>query len=357
MKFDDGDLAFYRGKGHLRAKDAAGPSPSAEHRDGRADESDAGDMCVREFAVRAVSDAAPNTPGECWIDVIASTDAIDSYGEIVEQTWDLSRFNANPVVLWAHQSRELTLGYASNIGVVDGKLQMRLNFCTAEANPKGPQVYAGFKQKSQRAVSVGFYPLDIRMEMRDGKEVYILSNNLLLEVSPTPIGANPEALAKAHARVRSLAKALPHKSNESPAAERGIATENDMDPKDKAALDAANSARETAEKNLKAAEEKATAAEKAHADTRAALAKALTFAVERGVEAGRFAKDEIAEQVELATNNFGLFERMAAKREIRGAGIVGAPKLPGSPAGGSERAAGDGADNGDDLAALAQMNG
>jgi len=323
------------GTGELHAKDAAGSaSGAAEHRDGRADESDAGDMCLREFHVRAMSDEG----GKRSIRVVASTPAVDSYDEIVEQSWILERFNRNPVILWAHQSRELPLGYATDVGMNGGNLEMTINFVDEKANPKAPLVFESYKQGSMKAVSVGFYPRDIRHEMRDGKDVYVLANNELIECSCTPIGANPEALAKAHARVRSLAR----RSNESPAAERGIATENDMDPKDKAALDAANSAREVAEKNLKAAEAKAATAEKAHTDTKALLAKALTFAVERGVEAGRFAKDEIPDQVELAANNFDLFVRLANKREIRGAAIVGAKALPDSPAGGAEREEGGG---------------
>jgi HK97 family phage prohead protease len=318
------------GTGEIRAKDAGRSADSSEHRDGRAGEGDAGDMCLRELVVRAMSDAATGAPGECWIDVIASTAAIDSYDEIVEQTWDLSRFNANPVVLWAHQSRELPLGYASNVGVVNGALQMRLNFCDATANPMGPQVYALFKQKALRAVSVGFIPRDVRLEMRDGREIFVLSNNLLLEISPTPIGANPEALAKSHARIKALAVRAP---TESPAAERGIATENSMTI-DKAALDAAEKRATDAEQKAKDLETK-LAAEKA---VRERMTGALVGAL---VEAGRFSKDEIEEQKELALSNPGLFEKLAAKRTIRGAEIVGARPLPASPAGGAERAAGD----------------
>ena len=313
-----------------REKDAAGSGGRGAdvHRDGQPDADDTLDLCVREFAVRAMSEA----PGERWIDVIASTDAIDSYDEIVEQTWDLSRFNANPVILWAHQSRELTLGSASMVRVEDGKLQMRLNFCDADYNPKGPQVYAGFKQKHLRAVSVGFIPRDVRAEMRDGREVYVLSNNLLLEISPTPIGANPEALAKSHARIKAMAARAPASlgnSNESPAAERGDHMENVMTNEEKAALDAA--------------EKRATDAEKKAQGLEALLKKAIGLAVKSLVEAGRFAQDEIEEQTELAEKSFDLFERMAAKRTIRGAEIVNVKKLPDPPTGGVGAPHGDNA--------------
>lgn len=360
-------------------KDAAGPGG-----EGRGTH-DALDLCVREFSVRAVSDA-PTSPDECWVDVIASTDAIDSYDEIVEQSWDLKRFLANPVILWAHQSRELPIGRASNVGVVDGKLQMRIHFCDAAANPMGPQVYAQYKGGFMRAVSVGFYPRDVRVEVRDGREMFVLANNVLIECSCTPIGANPEALAKSHARIKAMAtrtasdlkldqsvagmsrlnalksemealsKSLEKLGHgvrvevtvkESPGAERAIATENNMDEKQKAALDAANSEREAAVK-------RASDAEKALADERAKSKRLTGSLVKALVEAGRFAKDEIEEQTELAEKSFDLFERLAAKRAVRGAEFVGAKGLPAAPEGGAERALGDGVDDGGELAALAR---
>jgi HK97 family phage prohead protease len=134
------------------------------------------------------------------VDVIASTDAQDSYGDIVEQVWDLERYGANPVVLFAHNSRELPIGKASDIGVVDGQLRAKLHFVDAKANPLAEQVWQSIKQGSLRAVSVGFYPKDVRWEKRDGREVMVLSNNELLEISVTPVPANPDALAQLHAR-------------------------------------------------------------------------------------------------------------------------------------------------------------
>lgn len=320
-----------------RTKDAAGSGGRGAdvYRDGGPDAGDALDLCVREFAVRAVQESG----GKCSIRVVASTPAIDSYDEIVEQSWILDRFKANPVILWAHMSRELPLGYASDVGLVAGNLEMTINFVDEKANPKAPMVFESYKQGSMKAVSVGFFPRDVRAEMRDGRDVYVLANNELIECSCTPIPANPEALAKSHARIKAMAmRAAP--TNDSPAAERGDHMENAMTNEEKAALDAANAGREAAEKKAQGLE--------------ALLKKAIGLAVKSLVEAGRFAQDEIEEQTELAEKSFDLFERMAAKRTIRGAEIVGAKALPPSPAGGAERAAGDAKDNGDELAALAQ---
>lgn len=315
-----------------REKDAAGSGGRGVdvHRDGQSDAGDALDLCVRAFHVRAVQDEG----GKRSIRVVASTPAVDSYDEIVEQSWILDRFNANPVILWAHMSRELPLGYASDVGLVSGNLEMTINFVDEKANPKAPQVFESYKQGSMKAVSVGFYPSDVRLEMRDGREVYVLANNELIECSCTPIGANPEALAKAHQRVKAMAlRAAP--TNESPAAERGNATENNMTI-EKAALDAAEKRAADAEAKIKDLEGKLAGAESMRTKLTGSLVDAL-------IEAGRFAKDERDEQVELALSNQALFERLASKRTIRGAEIVNVKKLPDPPTGGVGAPHGDNA--------------
>lgn len=146
------------------------------------------------------------------VDVIASTDSIDSYGEIVDQEWDLKRYLRNPVVLY-HHNREgwvealepkytLPIGRASNVGVVDGKLQATLNFVDEKASPMAEYVWQGFKQGSLRAVSVGFTPRNRKYELIEGKEVCRLSDNELFEISVCPMGANPDAVAKAAAETK-----------------------------------------------------------------------------------------------------------------------------------------------------------
>ncbi len=138
--------------------------------------------------------------------VIASTAAIDSYEEIVEQSWQLERYLANPVVLYGHNrvgflgmggdpKDTLPIGYATDIGVVDGQLEATLHFVDEKANPMGELVWQGFLQGSIRTVSVGFFPHTVREEKRDGKDIYVLADNELYEISAVPIPANPEAVA------------------------------------------------------------------------------------------------------------------------------------------------------------------
>jgi HK97 family phage prohead protease len=136
---------------------------------------------------------------------IASTDAIDSYDEIVEQVWQLERFLSNPVILYAHQSRELPIGIATMCAMLDGKLQCTVRFVTEDKNPLAEQVWKMVRDGELRAVSVGFRPHSYRWEKQADREVLVLSDNELLEISVVPIPANPEALAKIRAKARAEA--------------------------------------------------------------------------------------------------------------------------------------------------------
>lgn len=157
----------------------------------------AGDLITCALRIkRAAKDARS-------IDVVASTDAIDSYGETVEQSWDLARYAANPVVLYAHNSRELPIGTARDVKVEGGVLVASIDFVSAEANPKAEQVWRLVQEGALRAVSVGFRPRTVRGEIRDGRSVTVLADNELHEISVVPIPANPEALARARARALS----------------------------------------------------------------------------------------------------------------------------------------------------------
>lgn len=130
-------------------------------------------------------------------EVVASTASVDSHGEIVDQTWKLDRFLANPVVLFGHEHSSLPIGRADNVRVEEGQLKARITLVSEKANPFAEQVLALMKEGALRAISVGFRPGKRSTEKRDGREVVVLSDNELMELSVVPIGANPDARAKA----------------------------------------------------------------------------------------------------------------------------------------------------------------
>lgn len=131
------------------------------------------------------------------IECVMSSDVEDSYGESVHQaSWRLERFLTNPVVLFAHNSREMPVGKASNVGVRDGKLQATITFASEKANPKAEQLWNLVREGVIRAVSVGFVPGVVRTIKRGAKDIVELADCTLHELSVVPIGANVDALMR-----------------------------------------------------------------------------------------------------------------------------------------------------------------
>ena len=162
------------------------------------------------FSVRAMKEE------ERAIEVVASSEAIDAYGEVVVQDWDLTRYKANPVVLYGHNSWGLPIGHASDVRVDDGKLLAKLHFVDARANPQAELVWQGILQGSLRAVSVGFRPKAAKSQTLGDRTVFVLSGNELIEISVVPIPANPEAVAVS-AKSMDLIRALAAQNDEDPA--------------------------------------------------------------------------------------------------------------------------------------------
>ncbi len=196
------------------------------------------DLVTRSLCLRSVNKAHRSA------EFIASTDAIDSWDEIVEQDWDLKRFLANPVILFAHNSWQLPIGKATRCEVVNAtgraQLECTVEFLSEKANPLAEQVWNSVQEGGLRAVSVGFRPGDARLEKRNGREVWVLSQNELMEISVVPIPANPEAVAKMKAKAlgeRIADKIVNPKADASASAtEQPTAleatTERSMDPKE-----------------------------------------------------------------------------------------------------------------------------
>ncbi len=141
-------------------------------------------LLVRSAAIKAARS----------VDVVASTEAVDSYGTVLKG-WDLERYQRAPVVLWNHDRIGLPIGSAENVRLEGGELRMSIRFVDAAANPIAEQVYQGVKQGAIRGVSVGFAPRsDIKVTMDEGAEVDTLDGLELLEVSLCAVPANPEAV-------------------------------------------------------------------------------------------------------------------------------------------------------------------
>ena len=130
---------------------------------------------------------------------IASTSAVDRYGDIVEQSWDLESYKKNPIILFNHNPLELPIGRGS-VEVVDNQLMIDIEFDIND--PLAAEIGRKVKDGYLNAVSVGFNPIEsiLRSELPKDHKFYseqgtYFQKSQLLEVSVVTIPANQEAVA------------------------------------------------------------------------------------------------------------------------------------------------------------------
>jgi len=142
--------------------------------------------------VRATLAVTCRGVGDRVIETVVSTASTDRMNDEITQNWDLTAYRRNPVIFWNHQTTELPIAKAIQIGVVDGQLRSRDQFPPAGLHPFADQVHdlaiAGFIN----AKSAGFKPQKwVYNEQRGGID-YLESE--LLEHSYVGLPANAEAL-------------------------------------------------------------------------------------------------------------------------------------------------------------------
>jgi HK97 family phage prohead protease len=142
---------------------------------------------------------------------VASTEDIDGHGTIVRQNWRLDRFKPSGVVLYAHEHDELPIGTAT-VSVEAGALRADVTFSTEDLNPKAEAVWRNVKAGTIRGISPGFQPHSITFERHDDREVMVLDDNELFELSVTPCPSNAMALAE----MRSMHATPPTEPPQSP---------------------------------------------------------------------------------------------------------------------------------------------
>jgi uncharacterized protein len=133
--------------------------------------------------------------------VVASTEVIDRYGDIVRIAgMNCDNYLKNPVVLWVHDSDSLPVGKCVNLQKTTGatpQLLITIQFATADENPEADKVFKSYKGGFLSAVSIGFLPKAYEMRLEDGVPAgFDFTSSELLELSCVPVPANPQALAK-----------------------------------------------------------------------------------------------------------------------------------------------------------------
>jgi len=144
--------------------------------------------------------------GKRQITALASAATLDRYDEVMlpEAFRELLPiYMKNPVVLTSHQHR-LEGGHSSVIGstikawIDDQGLWVVIEFATG--TELAEEYWQLYNQKTQKALSVGYLPIESRYEERDGKSVLVHTKVELLEISLCAVPANRDALTKAKER-------------------------------------------------------------------------------------------------------------------------------------------------------------
>jgi HK97 family phage prohead protease len=136
------------------------------------------------------------------VTAVASTDAVDRDNEIIEPDafrGRLKRYMENPVVLAGHMHR-LSDGRSSVVAnVVEAKVTSKGLVVVMEFHCKtqlSREYWDLYKDKNQRAFSVGFIPIKGERQVVDGERVYTHKEVELIEISCVAVGSNREALSK-----------------------------------------------------------------------------------------------------------------------------------------------------------------
>jgi len=140
------------------------------------------------------------------ITALASTGDLDRYGEIMEPEAFKERlpiFMKNPVILASHQHR-LESGHSSVVGNVlkawidNQGLWVVIEFVAG--TELGDEYWLLYREKKQRALSVGYIPLEGEHREINGRMVYVHTKVELLEISVVAVPANPETLTRSAQR-------------------------------------------------------------------------------------------------------------------------------------------------------------
>jgi hypothetical protein len=141
------------------------------------------------------------------INFVVSSDIVDRSCEIVEAEavyeaiHRKNEFTANPICLPCHMHR-LNDGSPPVVGSWDTTtakqrkhhVEMVLQFDTEYE--LGNKYWIVYKNRTMRAVSIGFRIQEYHEEMKDGKRTWIITKIELVEISCVAVGCNQKALAK-----------------------------------------------------------------------------------------------------------------------------------------------------------------
>ena len=190
---------YYAGYGRERIKNNTEKNQLCKSKKKQVYSQRVNNMIIKKLFVERIAPEEEPEDAPLMASFIASTSAEDRYGDVIAQSWDLTNYRKNPIILFNHDANQLPIG-KGDVDVVDGNLMIDITFDMDDprAAEIGRKVKAGFLN----AVSVGFNPIEAveRSELPDGhfakgeKGTFFKSAELL-EVSVVTIPANQEAVS------------------------------------------------------------------------------------------------------------------------------------------------------------------
>ena len=147
-------------------------------------------MSEREFVrfceSRKVNESKPKGRIRTFV---VSTEKLDSYDTIVEQSWNTERFDLNPIVLWNHDpDRPIARAIRWYPDVEQGYRALVADFEFMENDEFADKVLNWIDEGVVRGASVRFNPGDI--SWNEGLECLVLRDNYLVEMSVVSLPGN-----------------------------------------------------------------------------------------------------------------------------------------------------------------------
>lgn len=153
----------------------------------------------KQFTIEPITKSKETEDG-LQVDFVISTDTVDrDQDSISVDGWKLDNYRKNPVVLWAHDSRQPPVAKSLSEWTQDGKLKSTAQFTPKDLNPFGYMTGQMYLKGFLNAVSVGFQAQEAKWAADEQNRPWGIDyfKQELLEYSCVPVPANPEALVDA----------------------------------------------------------------------------------------------------------------------------------------------------------------
>lgn len=134
------------------------------------------------------------------IDFVISTASLDRDNDTINVNgWELRNYVKNPVVLFAHNNRDLPVGTSIRTYIDQSSLHSTCQFVDRDLYPFGDMVYRFYLAGVLKATSVGYKPLEWSYA-EDRKYGVNFQRQELLEYSCCAVPSNPDALIEARSK-------------------------------------------------------------------------------------------------------------------------------------------------------------